>query len=326
MQRSLQVFEESIRSEGTKEYYKRFLEAFFKFSKATDYDSLTLKDPKAVQILVEDYVMFLKKRCRLDDLNPNSVQTMLAPVFMFFEQNDVRINSKKIKRMYPEKVMMKGASPYIIAEIRKMLGVADERGKALIHFLASTGGRPAVIDDPVLRREHITDMGDDIWCFKVYAGSRQEAFIFTPPEATKAIKEYFEYRKFNGEKLTNESPIFRNPVIKTAGWTDVEPLKSHSARLIVFRILRRIGMRKKGKSQRYRYDQAILYGFRKRFDTILNKVGVKPSKKLCNRMCRTASTAVGTIEIIIYWVIIERKLWSRVIRIYKKNWVGYSSI
>lgn len=272
MQRSYEIFEESITSEATKDYYKKHLATFFEFTKSKSYDSLIHKDPKAIQIKIEDYVMYLKKRCRLGNLNPNSVPVMLAPVFMFCEQNDVIINSKKIKRMFPERIAPKGEKPYTTDEIRKMLDVTNLRGKALIHFMSSTGGRPAVIDDPILRCRHITDMGNGIWCFKVYEGSLNEDYIFTIPEATKAIQEYFNSRKLRGEKMTDESPVFVDS-------SNARPLKSQSARLIIYRLLRKIGKRKSGQNPRIHYDQAIFYGFRKRFNTILNKVGVKPSYK-----------------------------------------------
>ena len=279
MQRALQIFEESIRSENTRKYYKKHLASFFKFTKSESYDSLVLKDPKSIQILIEDYVMYLKKRCRLGDLNPNSVKIMLAPIFMFFEQNEVTIGTRRIKRMYPEGVAPKGAKPYTTNEIQKLLDAGDLRAKALILFVSSTGARPAVLDDPVLRRKHITDMGDGILCFKVYEGSMQEDYLFTTPEATDVINEYFDFRKSNGEKITDESPIFRNYLIKTAGWKDVKPLKSNASNLIIFRLLRKVGMRKEGKTSKTHYDQALFGGFRKRYDTILNKVGVKPSFK-----------------------------------------------
>ena len=47
------------------------------------------------------------------------------------------------------------------------------RTKALIHFLASTGARPAVIVDPILRIKHLEDMPQDCKTVKIYDGSRE---------------------------------------------------------------------------------------------------------------------------------------------------------
>jgi len=285
LQRSLQVFEESIRSEVTKKHYKYDLAKYFKFTKARNYDSLTSVNQKESQIQVEDYIMHLKKRCRLGALSPNSVPILIAPVFMFYEQNDVILNKKKLKRMFPEREKTKGEKPYTTKEIQKMLKFVDVRTRALIHFMASTGGRPGILVDPVLRRKHISDMEEGIWCFTVYAGSKEEDCVLITPEANTALQEYFNYREFHGEKLTLESPIFRNKFLEAMAWSDIKPMSIGSASATLERVVIKAGLRKPSPERKH-HEQALFGAFRKRYDTILKLSGAKPAiveKLMCHR-------------------------------------------
>ncbi len=69
-QRSLLLFENSIKSEATREKYLYYLSKFKDFYKLRDYDSILQIPTEKLQEMVEDYVMDLKKR-----VNPNTVPT-----------------------------------------------------------------------------------------------------------------------------------------------------------------------------------------------------------------------------------------------------------
>jgi len=91
-------------------------------------------EQKQLQIMVEDYVMMLKKR-----VNPNTVNTYMAGIEAFFETNDVELRWKKIRRLYPAKVKKTGGKMWTTEEIdlmlqesESMLFVAD-----LLYFSAS---------------------------------------------------------------------------------------------------------------------------------------------------------------------------------------------
>ena len=94
-QRSLLLFENSIRSQETLEIYRWYLKKFKEFFKLRDYDSMAHMEQKQIQILVEDYVMDLKKRA-----NPNSVPCYVYPLKSFFEANDIDLRWKKIVKLF----------------------------------------------------------------------------------------------------------------------------------------------------------------------------------------------------------------------------------
>jgi integrase len=89
-----------------------------------------------------------------------------------------------------------------------LLEVCDERVKALILLLASTGVRIRAIVD--LKLQDLVNIPTyDLYQVKVYSDSNQSYFTFSTPEAAKAINTYLSYRERYGEKLTPKSPVFR---------------------------------------------------------------------------------------------------------------------
>ena len=57
MQRSMLIFENSIKSPATRKTYIYHLDRFMSFSKIDSYNELAIMPQKTLQILVEDYVM-----------------------------------------------------------------------------------------------------------------------------------------------------------------------------------------------------------------------------------------------------------------------------
>jgi len=57
VQRSLLLFENSLKTEATREKYLYYLGRFKDFYKLKDYDSMLTIEQKQLQIMVEDYVI-----------------------------------------------------------------------------------------------------------------------------------------------------------------------------------------------------------------------------------------------------------------------------
>jgi hypothetical protein len=116
VQRSILLFENSLKTEATREKYLYYLKRFKNFYKLKDYDSMLTIPLKQLQIMVEDYVMMLKKK-----VSPNSVNTYMAGIEAFFETNDVELRWKKIRRLYPAKVKKTGGKMWTTEEIDLIL-------------------------------------------------------------------------------------------------------------------------------------------------------------------------------------------------------------
>ena len=177
MQRSLLLFENSLKTEATREKYLYYLGRFKDFYKLKDHDSILTIPIKQLQIMVEDYVMMLKKK-----VNPNSVNTYMAGIEAFFETNDVELRWKKIRRLYPAKIKKTGGKMWTTEEIDLMLkSTRDIRQKALIHFLAASGVRRGAIPD--LKIKHISKI-ENCYSISVYENSLEEYTTFIHPEAS----------------------------------------------------------------------------------------------------------------------------------------------
>ena len=81
-QRSLLLFEESIKSSKSKKNYLYHIKYFLKFSKIKDYDGLIKVPTEQMQTILEDYVIYLKRT-----VNPNSVPIYITWVKHFFVMN-----------------------------------------------------------------------------------------------------------------------------------------------------------------------------------------------------------------------------------------------
>jgi len=275
MQRSLLLFEESIKSKATKKAYRYQLEQFLKWTKIKNFDSL-LQAPQAdIQRLLEDYVMYLKRK-----VSPNSVPIYFAPIELFYVMNDVVINYKKLRKLFPGKVKKGNARGYTREEIQKILeSTRTNRNKALVLLFASSGVRLGAIPD--IKLKNMSKIENSSYAIQIYEGDKEEDFVFTAPEATKAIDEYLDQRKKDGEYIDQESPLIRTSYrlgIEKAKSCNLDTLAHIMARLV--KCVERI---KKGN----RYDVPKDHGFRKYYaTTIKNTPGITPtmSEKLINHI------------------------------------------
>jgi len=273
MQRSLLLFENVIKSKETLKRYKYYLDIFLKFYHLKDCDSLVSMNNEKLQIMIEDYVMDLKKR-----VNPNSVPTYITPLQTFLEVNDFDLKWKKIHRLYPAKVKSGGRTAYNTEDIKKMLELEPQRrNRALIHILASTGMRKGALSH--LKISNLKPMPRDCYAVLVYEDSIEEYWTFLTPEASKELDLYFEERKNDGESLNENSPIFRSKY--QFGLQKIVPMTDKSIDQTMERVVKRAGVRK--RKTHNRYDKMLEHAFRKRFETIvkLNKeIPVAVAEKL----------------------------------------------
>ena len=73
-QRSLLLFDSAIKSEATKKNYFFLIEKFREHYLIKDYDSLISIDSKKTQIMIEDYIMYLRNK----NLSYGSIHNVIA--------------------------------------------------------------------------------------------------------------------------------------------------------------------------------------------------------------------------------------------------------
>ena len=259
-QRSYRIFVSVTMSDKTRVGYIRDLNKFLTFTKVADYDTLAKLGIDTIQEYLEDYVAELKSR------NITSIRTRLAGPELFFDMNKKLYYKKILHRLLPSNDnVMGGNTAYTDEDIVKMLSnTFKPRTKAIIHLLASTGIRPGAFDDPPLQMKHLQKI-EDCQSIKIYDGSKEQYFAFLTPETVEAFNDYFESRKLNGEKLGPESYIFHTYNTKTK-LNDY--LSSGGVTGLLKKLIKKAGI-SRIRINHKTYDKAIVYGFRKRFNTTL---------------------------------------------------------
>jgi len=257
--RSVLLFHESFRSEQTKHLYLYYLKKFLIWAKK-DAESFLLLTSQELDVLLQDYLFYLKKR-----MNPNSLKPLFAAIDKFLVLNDKTYNKKKLKMLFPETIKPANERAYTTGEIRQLLEFSDApRVKAAIHVMAASGCRVGALVD--LQMKDISQMQDGCIALTFYSGSKWEYISFVHSEGAKALNAYFEYRRQDGEKLTPESFVFA-PMrffqrAKSSDQVTVAALASQIGNIVSKAKIKRV---RRGT----RFDLARDTAFRKRFNSIL---------------------------------------------------------
>jgi integrase len=145
-------FVDTIKSDQTREQYKRCLVRFMRYCSITDIDNLLVlsQDSKTIQQKIIDYIGYLKRE---RNLGANAINLYVGSIFHFYAMNDITLNRRKIGRYIPENIQKNNDRAYTREEIARLLEFCDIRDKALVLLFASTGMRIGAVPD--LRLEHL---------------------------------------------------------------------------------------------------------------------------------------------------------------------------
>ena len=284
-------FNNAMKTDATKSNYSYSIHRFMQFLKEDkiildieDYDFLLTFDTDEITDYLEDFVNMLNSK-----IKPSGIRSMIAAPELFFEMNR-KIWHKKLvrKSINKDDRETSGGTPITTSEVYDMLQISKHpRDIALINFFASTGARPTAVFDPVLKMKHLVYHpnpinldGEHNWCYavRIYDESKEGYWAFLTPEATKALEKYHGWRKhIRQEKFTDETPVFST----FAKHAKQSFLSDNSIKEIFRSLIKRSNLPRIKKGNRY--DKALVYMFRKRFNTILkleNDVNSNIAEKL----------------------------------------------
>lgn len=269
LQRSYVLFTNVINSPATLKNYDHNLSVFMTWSGINDYDTLVSLTTDEIQEKMENYVLFHKERN--PELRRKTFANKLAPVELFLDVNKILYYKRALHLLFGKDVQKQGNElPYTTNDVQKMLDVTKiKRNRAVILFFSSIGGRPGVVTDPVLKFKHVYPMSFGCKAVLLYSESNQEYWAFLTPESSTTLDDYVDWRINKGERITKESPVFVEKSSKNGNY-DVEnlhPLSYEGLHHILRRTLKNSDVERIKTG--YRYDKAIFYGFRKRFNTVL---------------------------------------------------------
>ena len=216
-------FIESLRAPKTKLNYLKSLQQYMKFHNFSKYSELMSGQSYYEEI--KSFILDMKAR----ELSTISMKVHLCAIKCFYEMNDVEtIKWKKLFRFRGEDTMTNEDRAYTHEEIQKMLTTADLRLKASILLMASSGMRIGALPN---LKVHDMDIGiqhssHDVYnndtsngesngsnltkSIIVYSKTSAKYITFITPECRKAIDDYLAFRERCGEKITADSPLFRN--------------------------------------------------------------------------------------------------------------------
>jgi site-specific recombinase XerC len=169
------------------------------------YDRLLDKDPKSIQMNICDFITFMKK-----DHSSATVTLYLAALNKFFVMNDVlSLNWKKIHSFEGEKEKQTEDRPYTHSEIRTLIEHASLRDKSIILLMSSAGLRVSGVAG--LRVKDLEPVDKyNLYKVRVYAKSLRSRYVsICSPECRSSIDQYLDYRRRWGERITDDSPLFR---------------------------------------------------------------------------------------------------------------------
>jgi hypothetical protein len=104
--KSFDNFINALRSPKTKRGYIYSLKNYMNHLnlKLTDVDSLLeIRNPKVIEAQIIGYIMSLRN----DGLSHSTMKYMVAPIFTFYQLNDVVLNRKKVNRYFGWETMVK---------------------------------------------------------------------------------------------------------------------------------------------------------------------------------------------------------------------------
>ncbi len=272
-------FLRGITSNHTVTGYVDNLRKFMKFHKLENYDELAKLGPKEIDNLITSY---------LDVLIDSGVKVVtqrcnLVGIERFFIMNDCIFHKDRIRKgLAKDTEIPGGKEPITTEEVYLMLNSTKSlRTKLIVLILATTGMRPAGLTDPVLRIKHLvplqTPTGEKCYAMTIYDGSIEGYWSFFTPETTEVFDRYIASRKERGELINPETALLGKI---RQGFSD--GMRAEQARVMIYQLMKATGI-ERIKVSKYRYNKAVIYMFRKRFNTILkinNDVNSNIAEKL----------------------------------------------
>lgn len=261
-------FTQTCRSPSTRRIYEIGLNNFMDFLQIPNgsYDRLVEKDNKLIQMDICNFITYLRQK----DSSSSSVSTYLSGIRHFYDINGIDLHWKRIHKFEGEKEKRAEDRPYTHSEIKLLLEHTILRNRAIILLMSSSGPRVGA-----LRFIRIKDLEpiDKYGIYKItyYPHSKKDRYIsYCTPEARAEIDSYLDYRKRWGERLKEDTPLFRKDYHAHESVTSPAiALSENRMRNIILKICRDCGLRQVGGIEN-RYQRSNImanHGFRKFFET-----------------------------------------------------------
>ncbi len=278
------LFTYAINSFATKEKYLSRLKSFFDYIKlegnsleerCTNFVGKSQSNSRYASNKIINYLHMLKERVNRKEITAGTLRNCVKPIQLFCNMNEIEVHWVKLTIGLPRVRRYANDRAPTLEEIRKMMNYTDDRIKAIVSVMASSGIRVGAWDS--IRWKHvspITREGKIVAArLTVYAGDDvDEYFSFITSEAYSYVEEWINFRKQCGEPVTPESWILRNiwnskKGCKLGTIKDPRKLQSVAVKRAMEAALWKQGIRKSLEEGQKRHEFQTDHGLRKWFKT-----------------------------------------------------------
>ncbi|HET6589634.1 MAG TPA: tyrosine-type recombinase/integrase [Candidatus Nitrosocosmicus sp.] len=245
------------------------------------YDIIDHKGKNWLEGELIKFFAYQNHRAENKEISTETIKNYLKPIKLFCEMNGIMINWKIISKGIKKGDRYSSDRHPSKEEIKKLLEYPDRRIKPIVLIMITCGmrvGSWAYLKwgdiTPIIEKEVVIAAKIKIFNTK----TNRHYFSFITSEAYEAVKEWMEFRKSFGEKITDESWVMRNLwQIKSQRYGNYLGLAKHPVQFSVNGIRMLIndawkiqGIRDKPVNGN-RYIFKSLHGFRKFFETECQK-------------------------------------------------------
>jgi integrase len=254
---AIELFLSSIRSPETRNGYNIYFKKYLDFIHT--HDIFYGNNPRLIESKIIEFLIDMRNKGK----GYSTIHNYISAILAFYKINDIILNTGKINKFVPENHKVRKDRAFTHEEISKLLAASDERMKAVILLLASSGIRLGALS--TLRMKHLQYRK-----LLVYENDREEYFTFITPECNKALDSYFDMRSRYGEKINNGSYLIREQFDVRDPFQAKKPrqVNTDTIRWKLIDLERRVGVRSK--------DVKAAHGFRKFFTTQVINSKVNP--------------------------------------------------
>jgi hypothetical protein len=152
---------------------------------------------------------------RKDGVASASIQFYVAPIFTFYQLNDVVLNRKKVSRYLGEYKRIVKDNAYTTEQIQQMLQNADIRMRMILLLLTSSISREGVMPSYTVSLEELyTPSFDDLWKLKTTIKPQVDldelAKKLKPGVDIDTIRQLFELMKEGGAGTNTGASVDTN--------------------------------------------------------------------------------------------------------------------
>jgi integrase len=244
-----------------------------RFCKINNYDEMLQIEPKKLEGLIRDYVIYLREDRKV---SPASISVYSSAIAHFYEMNDITINWKRLKKFKGRLRRVVEDVPYIRNQIKALLDRAGLRDRCMILMMASAGLRRGALTG--LRLADLQKIEKyNLYRIIVYKREQEQYTTYCTPECTKLIDQYLKWRQRLGEKLQPDTILFRTEFDTTCNMivSKPKPLKPDTIGRAINILLDKTGIR--SRTQGWKMTTLMeCHGFRKFFKTTCINAGMNP--------------------------------------------------